>query len=100
VLVKDVPRLDSPGGWSTSTATGASNTTLAIYNAQVSGVAAEFGGVSAGVAVADPTPGWDIATLSTSTDSKHPNDHGHAVYANAIQQAINSLGYSAGWNTL
>lgn len=91
ILVADAPRPD----WSSSAA-GGSNAVLADYNRQLWQVADEFGGP---IVVADPTPGWDNATMSdiATNDGKHPSNLGHAHYADAILPRLRALGWSPAW---
>jgi hypothetical protein len=93
VLVADAPRPD----WSSSLA-GGSNAVLAQYNAQLWRVADKVGGP---ITVADPTAGWDTATMTdiaNGFDGKHPNDLGHAHYASVIIPRMRGLGPNPAWS--
>lgn len=84
--------VNSEGPWNLGANYGelASNASLDVYRAILRRIAASPEFADGTVTVADPDTQWD-ANYHLDPDGIHPNDAGHAVYADAIVRAAQSL---------
>jgi hypothetical protein len=87
-----VTGMETDGLWNKGGSYGplGSNAVLEVYRSIVRQVALSPEFNDGSVVVADPAPQWDVVR-HISTDGIHPNDEGHAVYADAIVRAAQSI---------
>lgn len=97
VVTKDVP-ISSAGFNSVTSDTNHTAAVLAIYNGYVSSIVAEAEFADGTIVVADPGPAFDYTTM-IGVDTVHPNNIGHAVYADAIQRATSTFTHRNGLET-
>lgn len=69
---------------------------LAVYNGFIDTICGSAEFADGLVFVADPSVGYNAATMENPSLRPHPSDQGHSVYADALVHAAASIGYVPG----